>query len=70
MTIHKSQGSESENVIILLDEASKINTMNLLYTGITRSKKKCILISEDKTINGIIDEKRRTKRICNLKDFC
>ena len=70
MTIHKSQGSESENVIILLDEASKINTMNLLYTGITRSKKKCILISEDKTINGIIDEKRKTKRICNLKDFC
>ena len=70
MTIHKSQGSESENIIILLDEASKLNTMNLLYTGITRSKKKCILISEEKTVHSIINEKRKTKRICNLKDFC
>jgi exodeoxyribonuclease V alpha subunit len=70
MTIHKSQGSESSNVIILLDEASKINTMNLLYTAITRSKKKCILISEEKTIETIINENRKTKRICNLKDFC
>jgi len=70
MTIHKSQGSESDNVIILLDEASKLNTMNLLYTGITRSKKKCILISVEKTVQSIINEKRKTKRICNLKDFC
>jgi len=70
MTIHKSQGSESENVIILLDESSKINTMNLLYTAITRSKKKCILISEGSTIETIINEKRKTKRISNLKDFC
>ena len=54
----------------ILDEASKINTMNLLYTAITRSKKKCILISEEKTIETIINEKRKTKRICNLKDFC
>jgi exodeoxyribonuclease V alpha subunit len=70
MTIHKSQGSESDNVIILLDEASKLNTMNLLYTGITRSKKKCILISLEKTVQSIINEKKKTKRICNLKDFC
>ena len=70
MTIHKSQGSESENVIILLDDAPRLNTMNLLYTAITRSKKKCILISKDITINRIINEKKKTKRICNLKDFC
>jgi len=44
--------------------------MNLLYTAITRSKKKCILISKDITINRIINEKKKTKRICNLKDFC
>lgn len=70
MTIHKSQGSESENVIILLDQGSMLNTMNLLYTAITRSKKKCILISEEKTIQKIITERKQTKRICNLKDFC
>ena len=70
MTIHKSQGSESEDVIILMDDVPKLNTMNLLYTAITRSKKKCILISEERTIQTIIQEKRKTKRICNLKDFC
>jgi exodeoxyribonuclease V alpha subunit len=70
ITIHKSQGSESDNVIILIDESSKINTINLLYTGITRAKKRCILISEERTIKGIIEEKRKVKRISNLKDFC
>jgi exodeoxyribonuclease V alpha subunit len=69
-TIHKSQGSEADNVVILIDEAYKLNTINLLYTAITRSKKKCILIAEDNTINSIIEEKRITKRISNLKDFC
>ena len=70
ITIHKSQGSESENVIILMDEAYKLNTINLLYTGITRAKKQCILISEEMTIKRIIEEKRKVKRISNLKDFC
>lgn len=70
MTIHKSQGSESQDVIILMDDVPKLNTMNLLYTAITRSKKKCILIAEERTIQTIILEKRKTKRICNLKDFC
>lgn len=70
MTIHKSQGSESNYVIILLDNVSKLNTMNLLYTAITRSKFKCILIAQDNTINTIIDHKKLTKRISNLKNFC
>ena len=40
ITIHKSQGSEADYVIILLDEAPMLNTINLIYTAITRSKKK------------------------------
>jgi hypothetical protein len=67
ITIHKSQGSEADYVIILLDEAPMLNTINLIYTAITRSKKKCILISQEKTIKSI---KNITKRISNLKDFC
>jgi len=53
-----------------MDEAYKLNTINLLYTGITRAKKQCILISEEMTIKRIIEEKRKVKRISNLKDFC
>jgi exodeoxyribonuclease V alpha subunit len=67
ITIHKSQGSEADYVIILLDEAPMLNTINLIYTAITRSKKKCILISQEKTVKSI---KKITKRISNLKDFC
>ena len=67
ITIHKSQGSEADYVIILLDEAPMLNTINLIYTAITRSKKKCILISQEKTVKSI---KKRTERISNLKDFC
>jgi ATP-dependent exoDNAse (exonuclease V) alpha subunit len=70
MTIHKSQGSENNYVIILLDNVSKLNTMNLLYTAVTRAKFKCILIALDNTINTIIDHKILTKRISNLKNFC
>lgn len=38
-TVHKSQGSEYENVAVFVDSQPKLNTNNLLYTGITRAKK-------------------------------
>lgn len=38
-TVHKSQGSEYENVAVFVDNQPKLNTNNLLYTGITRAKK-------------------------------
>ncbi len=69
ITIHKSQGSEYDYVVILLDNAI-MNTINLLYTAITRTKKKCILIADDYTIDSIIKTKKFTKRISNLQDFC
>ncbi len=39
MTIHKSQGSEFDKVLILLPEAgNRLLTKELLYTGVTRTK--------------------------------
>jgi exodeoxyribonuclease V alpha subunit len=39
MTIHKSQGSEFEKVLLLLpDQDSPLLTRELIYTGITRAK--------------------------------
>ncbi|MBL3853641.1 ATP-dependent DNA helicase [Bacillus cereus] len=38
-TVHKSQGSEYESVAVFVDSQPKLNTNNLLYTGITRAKK-------------------------------
>jgi len=69
ITIHKSQGSESDVVIVILTK-SNINTINLLYTAITRAKKICYLISDSDTIRDIIHNKRFINRISNLKDFC
>lgn len=45
MTIHKSQGSEFDEVLIILPQAEGINilTRELLYTGITRAKNKVVL---------------------------
>ena len=69
ITIHKSQGSESDNVIILLNDGI-MNNINLLYTAVTRAKKKCILIAEEYPIKKIIEEKIIIKRKSNLSKHC
>ncbi|MGF1615169.1 MAG: exodeoxyribonuclease V subunit alpha [Gammaproteobacteria bacterium] len=44
MTVHKSQGSEFEKVLLILpDVESRVITRELLYTGITRAKRKVTL---------------------------
>jgi exodeoxyribonuclease V alpha subunit len=41
MTVHKSQGSEFDNVLLLLpDYISPVLTRELLYTAVTRARKK------------------------------
>lgn len=44
MTVHKSQGSEFDNILLILpDDYSEILTKELLYTAVTRAKKKVII---------------------------
>lgn len=50
MTIHKSQGSEFKTTIITLPTTLMLQR-NLLYTGVTRAKKKAVLISEPGNID-------------------
>jgi exodeoxyribonuclease V alpha subunit len=47
MTIHKSQGSEFNKVLVLLpkQQENRILTRELLYTGVTRAKEKAIIQS-------------------------
>jgi len=48
MTIHKSQGSEFDNVSVLLpEEESALLNRELLYTAITRAKKQLTLMSTE-----------------------
>lgn len=59
MTIHKSQGSEFEEVLILLPNHSDSDfiTKELLYTAVTRAKKRAIIISNKSQLNTIIHNK-------------
>lgn len=44
ITIHKSQGSEFETVLILIpNTVSRVMTRQLLYTGVTRARKKVVI---------------------------
>ena len=52
MSIHKSQGSEYNSVIIpvLWSQKCPLFRRNLLYTGVTRAKKKVILVGDKKSV--------------------
>ncbi|MDF9525105.1 helicase C-terminal domain-containing protein, partial [Bacillus cereus] len=43
-------GSEYENVAVFVDSQPKLNTNNLLYTGITRAKKNIKVYVPDETV--------------------
>ncbi|MCH2204392.1 MAG: exodeoxyribonuclease V subunit alpha [Lentisphaerales bacterium] len=51
ITVHKSQGSEYNKVLLLVPESreNRLLSREILYTGITRAKNNCI-IAGDKTI--------------------
>ena len=68
MTIHKSQGSEFENVGIVLpnDENQPLLTCELIYTAITRAKHSAtIFTSKDVLINGA---KKQVARASGITD--
>lgn len=55
MTVHKSQGSEFDRVILLLPpEDARILTRELLYTGITRARTQVTLIGSQQVLRSAI----------------
>lgn len=70
ISIHKSQGSEFDAVIILLfKQHFMMLQRNLLYTAITRAKKLCIFIGEAQAIGMAINNKKNSERITFLQQF-
>ena len=64
-TVHKSQGSEFDEVILLIPEVdSPVITRNLLYTGITRAKKRCTIWGTEAMIRAGI--RRKPRRMSGL----
>lgn len=73
-TIHKSQGSEYQSVIINLQCAHSIMlTRPLIYTAITRGKTKVIIVGERRALSIAIKrtdtEKRGTQLAVRIQEF-
>ena len=69
MTVHKSQGSEFEHVVLVLPPGAGDHlTRELVYTGITRARSRLTLFDADE---GVLDAAiaRRTQRASGLGDL-
>ncbi|WP_436795457.1 exodeoxyribonuclease V subunit alpha [Actinospongicola halichondriae] len=67
MTIHKSQGSQFEQVVVILpDESSPILTRELLYTAVTRAETSVTLVATEASVRAAVD--RPVSRASGLRD--
>jgi len=67
MTVHKSQGSEVDELVLVLPEDSPVVTRELLYTAVTRARKRVVVqASRDAIEKGIKTETRRTSGLRDL----
>ncbi|MBW2575301.1 MAG: exodeoxyribonuclease V subunit alpha [Deltaproteobacteria bacterium] len=67
MTVHKSQGSEFDNVLLILPERDyPVLTRELFYTGITRARKTVSIWAKEDVLETTIS--RKIERTSGLKD--
>ena len=67
MTVHKSQGSEFEHVVLVLpDEDVAVLTRELVYTGITRARRAFTLVAKQPALLATAVE-RLTGRVSGLR---
>ena len=56
MTVHKSQGSEFDEVVVVLpNQPSAITTRELLYTGVTRAKSRVTIIGSEASLRYAVE---------------
>lgn len=70
VTIHKSQGSEFDTLVIALTNGPPtILNKNLLYTAVTRAKKTVVLVCGKKLLNMTVRNNYISERLTLLKRF-
>jgi len=68
LTIHKSQGSEFPCVIIPVSTQHYVLLeRSLIYTAITRAKKLCILVGDEKALSLAVSKQESRKRFTGLR---
>ncbi len=66
-TVHKSQGSEFDAVILPLYRTQRqLCYRNLLYTAVTRAKSLLIIVGSRQTLADMVDNNRKTLRYTGL----
>ena len=66
MTIHKSQGSQADEVTVLLpDEESRLLTRELFYTAVTRAQRKVRVVGPEAAVRAAIG--RQAQRASGLR---
>ncbi|WP_126445391.1 exodeoxyribonuclease V subunit alpha [Sulfuricystis multivorans] len=67
MTVHKAQGSEFEEVLLVLPATiSPVTTRELVYTGVTRAKRRVMLWASEAVLRAAIE--RRSTRMSGLRE--
>ena len=64
ITVHKSQGSQTETILVGLDYGSyTLLSRELVYTAITRAMKKCVLVAQNVALRyAVTNNKTSTKK--------
>ena len=70
VTVHKSQGSEFEAVVMPLERRHpRLHYRNLLYTAVTRARRLLIMTGQKETVYAMVQNDRRTLRYTNQKEM-
>ncbi|MCQ2147510.1 MAG: ATP-dependent RecD-like DNA helicase [Bacteroidales bacterium] len=67
ITVHKFQGAQTDTVIFGIDYSSYVFlTREMLYTGITRAQKKCILVVQNSAVRAATATQAVSKKMTHL----
>lgn len=67
ISVHKSQGSEFEAVVLpLLNGPQMLLTRNLLYTAVTRAKRLVVIVGRESCVRFMVDNNRILRRYSAL----
>lgn len=70
MTVHKSQGSEFDAVVMpVIAVPPKLAYRNLFYTALTRAKKMLVLVGNEQGIKQMVDNDKKSRRYSALGYF-
>ena len=68
VTVHKSQGSEFPAVVLpAADVPARLCYRNLLYTGVTRARRLCVLTGTARTEQAMVQNVRQNMRFSGLR---